>query len=191
MINPKDDSYNLFDGDDELFKSYIKDADLYFEYGVGKSTEWVLENTKSKIIAVDSDLNWINSIKNIEVYKERLKTTWVDLGKLTKWGRPISYSHRDNFINYINAIWQFDKNPDIVLIDGRFRVACFLYTLLQADKNTVIFFDDYINRPWYHIVEEVIPINKQCGRQGMFQVPKTFNKKLAKDILDKFIYVLD
>ena len=191
MINPKDDSYNLFDGDDELFKSYIKDADLYFEYGVGKSTEWVLANTKSKIIAVDSDLNWINSIKNIESYKERLKTTWVDLGELTKWGRPISYSHRDNFINYINAIWQFDKNPDIVLIDGRFRVACFLYTLLQADKNTVIFFDDYINRPWYHIVEEVIPINNQCGRQGMFQVPKTFNKKLAKDILDKFIYVLD
>jgi len=191
MINPKDDSYNLFDGDDELFKSYIKDADLYFEYGVGKSTEWVLENTKSKIIAVDSDLNWINSIKNIEYYKERLKTRWVDLGELTKWGRPISYSHRVNFINYINAIWQFNKKPDIVLIDGRFRVACFLYSLLHADKNTVIFFDDYINRPWYHIVEDVIPINKQCGRQGVFQVPKLFDKQLAKNILEKFIYVLD
>ena len=191
MINPKDDNSILFDGDDELFKSYIKDADLYFEYGVGKSTEWVLANTKSKIIAVDSDLKWINSIKNIEDYNARLKTTWVDLGELTKWGRPISYIHRDNFINYINAVWQFDKKADMVLIDGRFRVACFLYSLLHAHNNTVIFFDDYINRSWYHVIEEIIPLHNSCGRQGIFIVPNVFNEALATDILNKFIYVFD
>ena len=44
---------NLFDGDDYLFKKYIKNCDIYFEYGVGKSTNYVIKNTKAKIVAVD------------------------------------------------------------------------------------------------------------------------------------------
>ena len=47
----------LFDGDDYLFKKYVKNCDIYFEYGVGKSTNYVIENTKAKIVAVDSDGN--------------------------------------------------------------------------------------------------------------------------------------
>jgi hypothetical protein len=37
--------------------------------------------------------------------------------------------------------------PDLVLIDGRFRLACFLHPLLAAAPGTPILFDDYTNRP--------------------------------------------
>ena len=48
MSNNVTADVTLFDGDDYLFKKYIKNCDIYFEYGVGKSTNYVIENTKAK-----------------------------------------------------------------------------------------------------------------------------------------------
>ena len=47
----------LFDGDDYLFKQHLINCNCYFEHGVGALTCWVLENTKSKIISVDTERN--------------------------------------------------------------------------------------------------------------------------------------
>ena len=41
-------------------------------------------------------------------------------------GRPDDYSMRDNFIEYANDIWSHKLKPNVVLIDGRLRVFCFL-----------------------------------------------------------------
>ncbi len=180
----------LFDGDDSLFKQYLMNCKIYFEYGVGASTSWVLENTNSKIISVDSDKKWINTI-DISNKGSRVKLNWINLGDLQSWGRPKSYEYRQNFIDYIGKVWNSNKKADIVLIDGRFRVACFLYSVLNAKENTFIIFDDYFNRSWYHIVEEIIPIYDRCGRQAVFKVPKMFDKNFANDLLSKFIYVFD
>ena len=62
MEKKSKDEKTLFDGDDFLFKSYLKKCNIYFEYGVGDTTTWVLENTSSRIISVDTDKNWINKI---------------------------------------------------------------------------------------------------------------------------------
>ena len=180
----------LFDGDDYLFKQYLVKCNIYFEYGVGASTRWVLENTKSKIISVDTDKKWINTI-NFSNQSSRIKLNWINLGDLENWGRPKSYEYRDQFIDYISNVWSFNKKADVILIDGRFRVACFLYSLINAKINSIIIFDDYNNRPYYHIVEEVVSIYKICGRQAVFRVPENINRSLAENILNKFIYVFD
>ena len=180
----------LFDGDDYLFKQYLINCNIYFEYGVGASTRWVLENTKSKIISVDTDEKWINTIDVCDK-GSRVKLNWINLGDLGNWGRPKSYVYRDRFIDYISNVWNFNEKADVILIDGRFRVACFLYSLINAKINSLIIFDDYNNRPYYHIVEEIVPIYKTCGRQALFKVPKFFNKKSAQKLIDNFTYVFD
>ena len=180
----------LFDGDDYLFKKYIKNCDIYFEYGVGKSTNYVIENTKAKIVAVDSDKNWIEGV-DISKRKKDIILNWIDLGELEEWGRPKNYSHRNNFLDYISVVWQFKTVADVILIDGRFRVACFLYSLLKSKQGSIIIFDDYTNRSYYHIVEDIIPVFDLCGRQAVFKVPKRFNKNEANKLLEKFIYVFD
>ena len=48
-----------------------------------------------------------------------------------------------------------------------------------------------MNRPHYHVVEEVLGIYKKCGRQVFFRVPLVFNKQLAEELLKKFTYVMD
>ena len=190
MPNNVTPDITLFDGDDYLFKKYVKNCDIYFEYGVGKSTNYVIENTKAKIVAVDSDKKWIESI-DISKRKKDIRLNWIDLGELEDWGRPKTYSHRKNFMDYISVVWQFNNIADVILIDGRFRVACFLYCLLKSKPGSVIIFDDYTNRSYYHIVEEIIPFFDVYGRQAAFKVPKRFNNSEANKLLDKFIYVFD
>ena len=190
MLKSKMETERLFDGDDKLFKSYLKNCNLYFEYGVGSSTRWVLENTNSDIIAIDTDKEWIDFV-NIEVENLRTKLIWVDLGDLTKWGRPNSYKYRNSFMDYIGGIWDFKKQADVILIDGRFRVACFLYSLMNSKTDSVIIFDDYFDRPWYHIIEEVISPRDKCGRQAVFKVSTVYDRKLTKNLLNKFLYVFD
>ena len=70
MINKFKDEKILFDGDDYLFKKYLKNCNIYFEYGVGDSTIWVLENTSSRIISVDTDKKWINKV---DIFKRKTK----------------------------------------------------------------------------------------------------------------------
>ena len=80
MPNNVTPDITLFDGDDYLFKKYVKNRDIYFEYGVGKSTNYVIENTKAKIVAVDSDKKWIESI-DISKRKKDIRLNWIDLGE--------------------------------------------------------------------------------------------------------------
>ena len=190
MSKGKREENILFDGDDYLFKQYLINCNCYFEYGVGDSTRWVLENTNSKIISVDTDKNWINRI-DVSNNRSRIKLNWVNLGDLENWGRPKSYQYRDQFICYISNVWNFNEKADVILIDGRFRVACFLYSLINGKIDSLIIFDDYNNRPYYHVIEEIVPIYNVCGRQAFFKVPKSFNKRLAQELLNNFMYVLD
>ena len=190
MKKKSKDEKTLFDGDDYLFKKYLKNCNIYFEYGVGDSTIWVLENTSSRIISVDTDKKWINKV-DISKNKKRININLINLGEIENWGRPKTYEYRKHFIDYISNVWTFNIKADVILIDGRFRVASFLFSLISAKEGSIIIFDDYTNRSHYHVVEEILEVYKKCGRQVVFKVPKVFNKHLAKELLQKFIYVMD
>ena len=182
----------LFEGSDSLFKESVFKASVYGEYGVGVSTQWVFENTKIPIYGVDTSEQWINHVKAKINLNSRVELNWVNLGELGDWGRPLTYDQRDKFKDYIESIWRYPKSkPDVVLIDGRFRVACMLYSLLEGEPGSKIFFDDYVNRPHYYIVEEFVKPTKISGRQAMFIVPNILNKVGIEKLLDKFIYVWD
>ena len=83
--------------------------------------------------------------------------------------------------------------PDTVLIDGRFRVCCFLTSLKYANENTKIIFDDYNNRPYYHVVEKFIKKEQTCGRQTLFIVKNKnkINFDLLNIEINNFHYVMD
>jgi hypothetical protein len=183
----------LFDGfDSKLFKEYTLNAKIYGEYGVGQSTRWVIENTEAKIISVESNKDYLDWLSSKLSDKKRSLFIWADIGTIFDgFGRPANYDKRDNFKFYFNAIWQQNLKPDVVLIDGRFRVACFFSSILNADPGTVIIFDDYTYRPYYHIVEEVIKPFELNDRQAFFKVPNSFDKNLTMEYLNDFKYVVD
>ena len=185
------DPFVLFDGDDALFKSLAKDCSTYFEYGCGKSTNWMLENTDAKIQSVDSDLSWVQKVKlNLKANDtQRCQVNWVDIGKVGKWGYPLTFEKRENFIQYVTNLWKSLDNPEIVLIDGRFRVACFLASVMYSQPGTMIIFDDYMERELYKVAEEFLPIYETCGRQALFINSNEGKKLVSEELIEKFSFV--
>ena len=186
-----DDPDQLFGGNDAMFKEHVLDAKCYAEYGAGKSTVWVANNTNAHIIAADTDTRWLKSVE-AKIDRENIHYVWTDCGEIANWGRPRSYAKRQNFMTYAKSVWGKDIKPDLVLIDGRFRVLCFLNSVALASPGTKIIFDDYSDRPQYHIVEEVLKPMQQHDRQVLFEVPEKSDLDLPKinTLIEKFEYVM-
>lgn len=185
---------SLFSGDDALFKDLARKSQIFGEYGCGDSTLWVAENTDASIISVDTNAEWVNLIcSRLSPSRLNVHISAVDLGPVMDWGRPAGYSRSDFFSNYTDLIWSTQEQPDLVLIDGRFRVCCFFTSLLRAAPRSIILFDDYIDRANYHVVEKYISPVELYGRQGVFEVPElTADREIevVQDI-ERFRYVMD
>lgn len=162
----------LFGGDDLLFKTGVRNSIVYGEYGCGESTKWALMNTNALIISIDTSREWVLKISDEnKSFNHRLSLYHANLGDVGIWGYPVSYEFINDFSQYTDFIWKQDKKPDFVLIDGRFRVCCFLTCLKYATEGTEIIFDDYINNEKYHFIEKYVRRSEEYGRQCKFVVP--------------------
>lgn len=183
----------LFAGNDSLFKRLIKDTKIYAEYGCGATTIWVAKNSLCEIYSVDSSSEWIQKVENECRSINRFTLHLADVGLVGEMGRPQSYEKARNFNDYTDWIWTNTQKPDLVLIDGRFRVCCFLTCLLKGESGTKIIFDDYNNRPHYHFVEKYIKPIETCGRQALFVIPnkETVNIEDIGNSIKQFRFVFD
>lgn len=182
---------SLFRGYDQAFKARLKVSRCYAEYGCGDSTIWVANNCDAKIISVDTSKVWIEKVRTDTGNASSPTLIHVDLGELGEWGRPVDYSKRSHIVDYLRAPFAGNEKPDTILIDGRFRVACFLQSILLADAGTVVFFDDYVSRRHFHIVEEYLPIHSTSGDQAQFVVSDSFCRAAVETELQHFMYVMD
>lgn len=165
----------------EGFQQYLAKSRCYLEYGCGGSTIYAccVANV-DVVISVDSDNSWIRNvidslIKPIGV----LLIQHCDIGEVGEWGVPKSNERINDFWNYMALPWRIakanNKHPDLVLIDGRFRVASFLFSLISARVGTVIMFDDYMDRSEYFVCEEFCRLQCAHGRLGIFIVSDKYN----------------
>jgi len=183
----------LFNGDDALFKAAFDAETVYGEYGCGESTIWVSNSTGCEIFSVDSSAEWIDFVYSKCNQAKRPTLHWADVGPIGEWGRPLGYTRLENFNDYTDWLWKNDKKPNLILVDGRFRVCSFLTCLIYAEEGVKIFFDDYTNRTEYHLVEKFIKPTETYGRQALFVTPKreTLDINGIKEAIGKFRFVFD
>ena len=112
------------------------------------------------LITVESDKDWLQLVRNrlkLPADTDRRFLLHADIGPTKSLGYPASAATWPKFHTYPMVPWDLararDLAPDLVLVDGRFRAACFLATLLFARPGTAVLFDDYADRPFYHTVE--------------------------------------
>lgn len=181
----------LFRGNSKLFKNIFSLKSIYGEYGCGESTLYVSKNFDIPVYSVESSLHWCNEIMSKS--KKNLEINYVNIGNVDRWGRPDDYSLRDNFIKYAEDIWNRELKPNVILIDGRLRVLCFLVSLKKCNPGTKIIFDDYVKRKFYHVVEELIKPSSCDERQCLFEVndKKNLNINKIDFLIKKFNYILD
>jgi hypothetical protein len=100
---------------------------------------------------VESDLAWINKIQPLISNLNKCKFIYIDINSNGNWGNPGKNATSDQCKKYSDAITTIGNlNIDLILIDGRFRVACALKCFNL--ENCLILFDDFLNRAEYSII---------------------------------------
>jgi hypothetical protein len=132
------------------------------------------------VISVDSHVEWIDNVrKSIRASTSDLSLSRCELGEIGEWGFPTNTKMIKNFWRYMVTPWEVAREkkavPDTILIDGRFRVASFLYSLIAGRKDTLIMFDDYLDRPYYSVVENYCELIETQGRMGVFRVGHNYS----------------
>lgn len=154
-----------------VFDRLVANAACYLEYGAGASTLHAARIGARHIIAVDSSRSWAEAVRVRLDGAAHAEVLYCDIGAVGPWGRPVDKGGMHGYHAYMSSPWQAARRqglaPTVVMVDGRFRVACFLYSLLCARPGTMILFDDYTNRPHYHVVEE---FSRPCAFHGRLAV---------------------
>lgn len=155
-----------------LHEAYAQ-ARIILEYGSGGSTRVGAEMPGKLIYSVESDRQWAIRLQ-AELDAAQLPSPaivyHVDIGETGKWGRPIHQGDWQKFHRFPMAIWDesFFHHPDLVLIDGRFRAACFATVCLRITRPVRLLFDDYEDRPLYQVIERISRPVRMIGRMAEF-----------------------
>jgi hypothetical protein len=124
----------------QLFDQMLSKGSAYFEFGLGGSTLFASRHSNlNHITAVDSSKEWIMKVRSEApiadgIRSGRISIKHVDLGLVGAWGYPL-VRNADKERKYSKAIIGATPVPDVVLVDGRYRVACALQTTLEAVQN--------------------------------------------------------
>jgi hypothetical protein len=149
-------------------------ARTILEYGSGGST-LVAAELGADVVSVESDADWAAMMRawfDAHPAKGNVRIEHVDIGSTRDWGYPADDSGFRKWPDYALKIWDSPgfRHPDVVLIDGRFRLGCFLTTAYRITRPVTVLFDDYAPRAAYHKAAEVQPPTEMIGRMARFDL---------------------
>lgn len=178
--------------DKQMFYKYLDKSKIYFEYGSGGSTyQASIRNNIIKIYSVESNKTWQDILEK-NITSNNVTFFFNEMNVLPNtWGYPGPISTHIQHINYSNYIRKLtleeQQSINLILIDGRFRVACCLKCFDIINKDCLIIFDDFLNRPQYHIVLDYYDIieNTSDNRMVILQKKKFINS-IPKELILKY-----
>jgi len=175
------------------FEKCLKKSKFYLEYGSGASTFFAKKN-KKKFISLEADKSFYSFLKkNIKQIK------YLDIGPTKYFSIPIlpTYMIRKKinyYSNYLTNIYNSQGViPDLILIDGRFRILTTLKIIRFLKKkkaqNITIIIDDYLKRRHYKNIENIVTVH-QVGRFGIIKYnPRIIiNNKKLDSLINKFLH---
>ncbi|MFJ4144120.1 tetratricopeptide repeat protein [Pseudomonas sp. NPDC089734] len=156
-------------------RQVYSDASVILEYGSGGSTMIAARMPNKKVISVENDAQWASDMQAWiagHSFASRPVIYPINVGETGKWARPKNARAWKRFHTYPLKVWDepFFEQPDVILIDGRFRIACFVTAYLRATKPMIVLFDDYLDRPHYHVVERLVTPTEFIGRMARFDL---------------------
>lgn len=187
-------SFVMTENEKKLFDKTIQNSSYYLEFGMGGSTFRTLQKSKAIVYSIDSSLEWISLMREYffinKLENKRLKLFHVDIGPTEEWGYPAGNNFNNLFPNYSAEIFNLipKKIIDTILIDGRFRVACTLKSILECHENNniKILIHDFWNRPHYHIVLKFLEEINSVDKLGVFKIKENFDLEDLKTEYDNF-----
>jgi hypothetical protein len=133
-------------------------------------------------ISVDTDRFFLEAVeKKIGNLSSAQHLVYANIGLTGPWGIPLytkrlSSSRLYKWRAYSGVPWQLVTSghmPDLVLFDGRFRVASALtaFANLAGLSDARVLVGDYTNRPHYHVMEKHAKLVHLAEYMAVFQPP--------------------
>lgn len=191
-----------------LFKKYITQPTIknYLEFGSGGSTYYVssLKNIEH-IISYETDIKWLDKLKTENIIKQRIEKAQIDFKFYNlecNWWEYVSWANKnmknmrdDKVLNtwekYTKNISNINITPDLILVDGRFRVSSCLESIKICHKNTIFLFHDYTIRPQYHIIETFLDKIDEINTLCVFKLKDNINFQELDFIINKYRFIID
>jgi hypothetical protein len=155
----------------EWLTCQLENTKLFVEFGSGGST--VLANDlEVPTISVESDRFYAAAVRRALKSPHICQILTPRMGITGEWGMPFFFRSAKGF-RYASAPFRHlgGRFPDLILIDGRYRVACALESARQAAEACVtatLLLDDYSERPHYHELENYLGIPERIGAAAKF-----------------------
>lgn len=153
------------------FRHELARARRYVEFGSGGSTVLV-DRAGIPAVSVENDRFYARAVAR-RLGQGQVRQIVVPMGVTREWGFPLFPNRRAGW-RYVSAPWEDGGPfPDLVLVDGRYRIACALESARRAHAagtSAVLMFDDYAPRPWYRAVEEYLGEPELDGRAALFRI---------------------
>jgi hypothetical protein len=196
-LSPKPRYYHIEMTENEisLFDQTVKESSHYLEFGMGGSTFRVLQKSKAMIHTVESSQDWIINMQKYLLIRymrnRRLIIYHINIGPIGQWGHPVGTTSKHLFPRYSSDVFKFLNKGEIdtVLIDGRFRVACVLKTILEfhANENVTILIHDFY-REEYHCVLEYLTEIERADNLCKFKIKHKVDLSSVKADYNKYKY---
>ena len=141
----------------EVLRAFYFKSSTILEYGAGGSTAMASDMPGKTITAVENDPGFVDLMAlRLAGKPSEARLRFEDLGPCGKWGKPLRPPSEAKVRRYAGAVWEdpATPHPEVILIDGRCRVACFLASLAKITDSVTVLFDDWVGRPHYHWVAE-------------------------------------
>lgn len=151
----------------------------YQEFGTGGSTLLAIRGGFERVVAVDSDLVWVATVRAhpeiaAAVASGRADIRHADIGPVADWGNPKNRQHMERWPTYVRTAWEAWSEcrefPDLVFVDGRFRVACCLSVILAVASDAKLsrelrlaLHDVGPERPHYDVLLEFLDVVEQVN----------------------------
>lgn len=155
-----------------LLREAYADAGAILEYGGGGSTVVAASASGRHVMCVESDPEWCDRLRAATQAMPSVPVLHhADIGPVGAWGRPVSRHHWPRFHRYATSVWDREDlvHPDVVLIDGLLRAACFATCAIRITRPVLVLFDDY-QRTAYHVVERLLKPALVEGRLAVFEL---------------------
>lgn len=171
-------------------KSYIKKDSNYLEWGSGGSTDTFGRLTSGKIVSVENYDPWCKKVSQTPFVNCRLSQNTMDYycvipHETGNAGYPLDSAHNGDFMEYITVVENY-PNFDILLVDGRWRVACALFALDYIKDDTVVFFHDFSRQEYFVVLEYYDKIGQVDSLVALSR--KKNGKRPTKEEMDKYFF---
>lgn len=177
----------------KLMADYSRNRNI-LEFGAGSSTI-ALSKIAKRLVSVESDKVLINEL-NKRINNAQVSIYFANIGPVSTFGTPISifkFRFQTKYINYHTKIFELpiiNTQFDVVIIDGRFRVSCFLNSLNYIAPPFIIIFDDYFSRREYQIIESFkLDLLERVDDCAVFYVKKDYRNKISNELLNEYKFV--